>query len=65
MPIGFGGLTKMNKQIVALMTMQTKINDHLEFMGVDQFYAPSQFNLECWWNELEVIISALIASEEV
>ena len=55
----------MNKQILALMAMQTKINDHLEFMNLDQFYAPSQFNLESWWNELEQIISALIASEEV
>ena len=55
----------INKEIVKLMTIQTKINDHLEFMNIDQFYAPSQFNLECWWNELEAIISALIASEEV
>lgn len=54
----------MNKQILALMNLQTKMNDHLELMSEDKFYAVSQFSLEYWWNDLENIISALIASEE-
>ena len=64
MLIGFGGLTKMNKEIIKLlMHMQTKINDHLELMKDDQYYAVSEFNLEMWWNDLEHLISALVAFE--
>ena len=43
--------------------MQTKINDHLELMKDDQYYAVSEFNLEMWWNDLEHLISALVAFE--
>ena len=56
----------MNNQEVAsgLIHLQRKINDHLEIMSKDMLYAVSDFNLESWWNDLEYIISALIASEE-
>ena len=56
----------MNNQEVAtgLMHLQSKINDHLEIMSKDMLYAVSDFNLESWWNDLEYIISVLIASEE-
>ena len=51
----------IDKSIELLMHLQTKINDHLELMKDDQYYAVSEFNLEEWWNNLEFIIS-LIAS---
>ena len=51
----------IDKSIELLMHLQTKINDHLELMEDDQYYAVSEFNLEEWWNNLEFIIS-LIAS---
>lgn len=55
----------MNKDIIKLlMHVQTKINDHLELMKEDQYYAVPEFNLEMWWNDLEYVISALVASEE-
>ena len=54
----------MNKDIIKLlMHVQTKINDHLELMKEDQYYAVPEFNLEMWWNDLEYLISALVASE--
>ena len=57
----------MNNQEVnaRLIHLQKKINDHLEIMSKNMLYAVSDFNLESWWNDLEYIISALIASEEV
>ena len=54
----------MSKEVKLLMHLQTKINDHLEIMSENMLYAVSEFNLESWWNDIEYIISALIASEE-
>lgn len=55
----------MNKIVTLLMHVQTKLNDELEMMIKDEYYGPSQFTLEGYWNDLEYVISALIASEEV
>ena len=55
----------MSKEVKMLMLIQTKINDNLNNMSEDPFYAMSSFSLESIWNELEIIISSLIASEEV
>lgn len=47
-----------------LMFIQTKINDHLNNMQEDPFYAIPGFSLELIWNELDQVISALAAYEE-
>lgn len=55
----------MNKIVNLLMHLQTKVNDELEIMIKDEYYGPSRFTLDGYWNDLEYIISFLIAYEEL
>ena len=66
MPIGYGRLTKMNSEaIIRIGHIQEDIDDILNMMRDDPYFACPKFNLEKMWNDLQNIILISIASEEV
>jgi len=51
--------------IMRIEAIQTDIDDILDMMRDDPYFACPKFNLEKMWNDLQNVTLTLIASEEV
>lgn len=58
-------IPELTQAIARIEAIQTDINDILDLMRDDAYFACPKFNLEKMWNDLMNVTLTLIASEEV
>ena len=58
-------IAQISQGIVRIKEIQSDIDDILNMMKDDPYFACPKFNLEKMWNDLQNVILTLIASEEV